>query len=119
MEVPNRIAFDPESITVEDILTERNVTLRSILLDRMGAESFVRQSRAKVVDMDRDRGGQRRLLRILFERGQDFVCLDVHCPSIGKQYFRRVPPQVRTCHQAAARVAGFRNPADYQPEVET
>jgi hypothetical protein len=119
MEVPDRIAFDPESITIEDILTERNVTLRSILLDRMAIESFVKRSRAIVADVDCDRGGERRLLRIPFERGQDFVCLDVRCPSTRKQYFLRVPPDVRTCRQAAAWMAGFRNPTDYQPMVET
>jgi len=119
MEVPDRVAFDPKSITVDDILTERNITLRSVLLDRMGVESFVRQSRAIVADSDRDRGGELRLLRIPFERGRDFLCLDVRCPSTGKQYFLRVPPDMRTCHQAAAWVAGFRNPADYEPAVET
>jgi hypothetical protein len=99
------------------VLTERNLALRSILLDRI--DSFVKESLAVVVDADQDRGGQRRLLRIPLERGQDFLCLDVRCPSTGKQYFLRVPPYTSSCHEAAAWVAGFRNPADYQPAIET
>jgi hypothetical protein len=30
-----------------------------------------------------------------------------------------VPPAMRTCHQAAAWIAGFDNPNDYRPILET
>ncbi len=119
MQVSDRIAFDPESISVAEVLGEINVTMRSILLSRMGLERFVNESRAIVADADRDSGGERRLLRIPFENGDDCVCLEVRCPSTGKQYCLRVPPTTKSCRQAAAWVAGFSDPADYQPVVET
>jgi uncharacterized protein DUF6745 len=117
--VPDRVAFNPETITVDEVLRERNVTTRSILLDRMGVARFVQQSRAVVADRDNDAGGERRLLRIPFENGEDVVCLEVKCPSTGKQYFLRVPPYTKSCAYAAAWIAGFRNPIDYRPIVET
>jgi hypothetical protein len=119
MEVSDRIAFDPESITVAEVLGEINLAMRSVLLDRMGIERFVRESRALVADSDHDSGGNRRLLRIPFQNGEDFVCLDVRCPSTGKQYFLRVPPATKNCRQGAAWIAGFSDPADYQPIAET
>ena len=39
--------------------------------------------------------------------------------STGRQYALRVPPAMRTCRQAAAWTAGFTDPADYNPLVET
>jgi hypothetical protein len=93
--------------------------MRSLLLDRLGIESFVKQARAVVVDVDRDPGGERRLLRIPFENGDHVVCVQVNCPSTGKRYFLRVPPEITTCHAAAAWIAGFANPSDYRPAVET
>jgi hypothetical protein len=119
MVVSDRIVFDPDSITVDDVLGEMDLAMRSILLDRMGIERFVKQSRAVVFDQDRDSGGERRLLRIPFENGQDVVCLEVKCPSTGNQYFLRVPSETRSCRQAAAWVAGFSNPNDYHPIAET
>jgi hypothetical protein len=87
-----RIAFAPETITVEEILGEQNVELRRVLLERMGYHTFMERCQAEVLDEDQDPGGQRQLLR--------------------------VPPTMRSCHQAAAWVAGFENPDDYQPLIE-
>ncbi|NOK61345.1 MAG: hypothetical protein GFH27_549305n114 [Chloroflexi bacterium AL-W] len=50
---------------------------------------------------------------------EDLVCVSVICPSTGRQYLIRVPPQTRTCHQAAAWIAGFDDPNAYQPIAET
>jgi uncharacterized protein DUF6745 len=117
--VSDRIAFDPESITVREILTEPNVELRRVLIDRVGMEWFVANSHAEVIDRDRDTGGDRELLRIRFDGGEDVVCVAVHCPSTGRRYVLRVPPEIRTCRQAVAWTAGIQDPSAYQPAVET
>jgi hypothetical protein len=117
--IPDRVAFDPESITVEEILAEENLTLRRILLDRVGVEWFVTQAASTTVDADRDAGGERRLLMIDFANGDDLVCLQVQCPSTGHQYLLRVPPETRTCKQAAAWIAGFGSAEAYEPVLET
>jgi hypothetical protein len=47
------------------------------------------------------------------------VCVSVLCPSTGRQYIIRVPPEMTSCHQAVAWVAGFDDPALYRPLAET
>jgi hypothetical protein len=44
--------------------------------------------------------------------------LKVVCPSTGHLHVLRVPPHMRSCRQAAAWIAGFDNPDDYQPIIE-
>jgi hypothetical protein len=117
--VSDRIAFEPDEITVGEILGEANLTRRRILLDRVGIEWFVDQVDTKVVDQDCDAGGERRLLRIAFTGGEDLVCLDVRCPSTGSRYVLRVPPRMGTCVEAAAWIAGYSDPVRYRPAVET
>ena len=47
------------------------------------------------------------------------LCRPFPVPATGRRYVLRVPPQTRTCRQAAAWIAGFDNPDDYQPLAET
>ena len=117
--VSRRVAFNPETITYQEVLSERNVELRRILLERMGYERFMEQAQAKVIDQDKDPGGDRRLMKVGMEADEDLVCLAVTCPSTGRQYMLRVPPSTRTCHQAAAWIAGFDRADDYRPMKET
>jgi hypothetical protein len=117
--VDERIAFRPETITVEEIFEEQNTEKRRVLLERMGYEKFLSEARAMELDKDRDAGGVRRLLRVEFAGDEPLVCLNVFCPSTGRQYMLRVPPQMRHCHAAAAWIAGFDNPDEYQPVQET
>lgn len=118
-QVSDRIAFEPESITVDEILSELNLEWRRVLLERVGMEWFVANSEASVIDQDEDAGGQRRLLRVRFQNGHDVVCLDVQCPSTGHCYILQVPPDMHTCTQSAAWIAGFNNASNYRPVVET
>ncbi|HYF63543.1 MAG TPA: hypothetical protein VD886_12065 [Herpetosiphonaceae bacterium] len=117
--VSHRVAFQPETITVDEIIDEENAELRRVLMERMGYETFLEQADADTIDRDRDPGGERRLLRVPIEDDEDLVCLAVICPSTGRQYILRVPPSTNTCHQAAAWIAGFDNPALYRPLIET
>ena len=117
--IDERIAFRPETITAEEVLGEENAELRRVLLERMGYERFLARARAKVRDTDRDAGGERRLLMVPLPGDEPLVCLAVLCPSTGRQYLLRVPPSMRTCHQAAAWIAGFDNPELYRPIKET
>jgi hypothetical protein len=116
--VEPRIAFHPETITAAEVLTEPNAELRRIKLERMGTERFFAEADATVLDVDRDAGGERRLLRVTFPGDEPLVCVSVCCPSTGRRYLLRVPPQVTTCHEAVAWTAGLEASA-YKPEVET
>jgi hypothetical protein len=116
--IPVRVALDPGWITMADVVTERNAERRRVLIERMGYERFVAESKARVLDCDRDPGGPRELIRVELEGDEPLVFLCVRCPSTGQRYVLRVPPSTPTCHAAAAWIAGFDDPADYAPLVE-
>lgn len=117
--VDRRIAFHPEQLTVDELLTERNAERRRALLDRYGYGRFLRDARAEVLNEDRDPGGPRALLRVKLPGDEDLVAMSCFCPSTDRQYIIRVPPTITTCHHAAAWIAGFDAPDDYQPLIET
>ena len=117
--IDRRIAFHPELMTVDELLTERNAERRRALLDRYGYGRFLLDAHAEILNRDHDPGGERQLLRVKLPDDEDLVALSCFCPSTSRQYIIRVPPTTTTCHQAAAWIAGFDNPDDYQPLVET
>lgn len=114
-----RIAFRPESIPVEEVLGEQNAERRRVLMDRYGYGRFLKDAGAQVLDRDRDPGGERQLLRLVLQGDEDLVAMSCFCPSTGRQYMLRVPPQTATCRAAAAWIAGFDDPDDYRPVQET
>lgn len=117
--VDERIAFRPEEITAEEVLQETNAESRRVKLERMGYERFLEAANSEVLDSDTDAGGTRTLLRVPLEDDEPLVCVSVNCPSTSRQYLIRVPPTTTTCRQAIAWTAGFENPDDYRPAVET
>jgi hypothetical protein len=119
VQVSDRVAFaSPQSLTGQEILNTANVELRRILIERLGYDNFVAQVGGLVRDRDQDLGGERQLLFIPFEDDEPLLLLKVTCPSTGHIHVLRVPPHLRTCRQAAAWVAGFDNPNDYDPLIE-
>jgi hypothetical protein len=114
-----RVVFHPETITAQEVLGETNAEKRRVLLERMGYDAFIAGAQATVLDRDRDPGGPRHLLLVPLDDDEPLVCLVVRCPSTGRQYALRVPPLTQTCRQAAAWIAGFDNPDDYRPVMET
>lgn len=117
--VDHRVAFHPEQLSVDEVLAERNSERRRVLIDRYGYGRFLTDARAKVLNSDTDPGGRRQLLRIELPGDEPLVALSCFCPSTQRQYIIRVPPETKTCHQAAAWIAGFDDPADYHPLIET
>ena len=117
--IDGRIAFHPETLSAVEILAEQNVERRRVMLLRFGMEKFLDAVSAELLDEDRDPGGPRRLLQVPLQGDEPLVCLSVHCPSTGRHYLIRVPPDTKSCRHAAAWVAGFDNPDDYRPLVET
>ncbi|HEY3325089.1 MAG TPA: hypothetical protein VGP72_31840 [Planctomycetota bacterium] len=117
--IESRIAFHPETITVQEILRQQNAELRRVLLERYGFSRFMQEAKAELLDKDSDPGGERRLLRVKLEGDEDLVCVSFVCPSTGRQYITRVPPDMATCQQAVAWMAGFDDPKHYRPLIET
>jgi hypothetical protein len=117
--VSAQIAFFPETLKSADIIAERNAELRRVMIERVGFEKFIHEVKAEVLDRDQDRGGERKLFRVQLENDEPVVVVSIICPSTGRQYLVRVPPNTRTCRQAVAWTAGFDNPDDYAPVAET
>jgi hypothetical protein len=117
--VDERIAFHPEQLTAKEALAEKNAEIRRVMIERIGYFRFAQEARAKVLDEDRDPGGVRQLLFIDLREDEPLVGLSCYCPSTARQYLIRVPPTMKTCHQAAAWMAGFDDPSLYRPQIET
>lgn len=117
--IDQTIAFHPEKLSAKKILAETNAEVRRVMIERMGYLEFALDAGAKELDRDTDPGGPRRLLRIELEGDEPLVGLACACPSTGRQYLLRVPPDIKSCHQAAAWMAGFDDPKKYKPVVET
>lgn len=116
--VPKEWVEDPSSITAKTILEQRNVELRRILLSLKGLEAFAKEANSEVIDQDIDGGGEpRRLLRIPQRDDEDIYLLHYSDASQNKEGFLRVPPTMRTCHEAVAWTFGV-EPDLYRPEVE-
>lgn len=111
--------FHPETIQVKDILEERNAAIRAALFSRMGLARFLSEAKAKIIDSDLDAGGRRQLIEVPMPAGEPIVGLKVICPSTEHIHFLRIPPTIRNCEAAAAWIAGFANPEDYKPVLET
>jgi hypothetical protein len=117
--VSHRVAFQPETIQCDEVLRESNLEVRRVLLERLGYARFLEEVGAKELDTDTDPGGKRRLLTVAIPNDEPLVVLAVSCPSTQRQYLLRVPPKTTSCHEAAAWIAGFDDPALYQPLMET
>lgn len=115
----HRVVFEPEKLTTAEILQERNAEVRRIMIERLGLQRFLAEANAETLHTDTDAGGIRKLLRLALANDEDLVCVSVNCPSTGRHYLIRVPPSMQDCHQAVAWTAGFDNPDDYAPLVET
>lgn len=117
--VSHKIVFHPETLSAEEILKERNAELRRVMIERLGYEKLLEIAHAVELDRDKDAGGERRLLRIPLEGDEAVVCVSVQCPSTGHRFILRVPPNMTSCRQAVAWTAGYDNPNDYAPAVES
>ncbi len=122
--IPWQNAFRPDSIMVSQILGEPNVQVRRDMIDLFGFERLVELVETAIIHEDRDPGGRRMLVRVRYPnddwrfQAPDEMILSVKCPSTGHRYYLGVPPRMRTCHQAAAWLAGFDDPRDYKPLIE-
>lgn len=117
--IDEQIACHPETLRAQDVFNNPNVEVRRVMIERMGYERFLAEANAETLDQDQDAGGSRRLLLVPLKEDEPLVCLAVLDPSTGRRYVLRVPPNMQSCHQAAAWIAGFENPDDYHPIAET
>ena len=105
--VPQKAIMAPETITVAEADAETNAEVRRVLIERMGVDRYVRESGAKVVDMD---GGLRvpgGAARVLVETKGGEKWLYGTDGSTARCYWMPVPRDVKTCAEAHSRIAGM------------
>lgn len=148
VKVPEALVLTPNILTKKEIDEERNAEVRRIMLNIYGAEKYLQESNAEVLDVDKDQfGRQRRLLRIPFDE-ESIVRVEVtnsspeldetpkglYKTSFYKKYFLPVHPELRpllsdteqtfgepqkmTCHNAVASTFGKRG-EEYGIEGQT
>jgi hypothetical protein len=122
--VPSDVIFNPQNLTPGRILTEPNAEIRRLMLEKVGIEKVLLSAAAAIIDSDHDAGGARSLVQVKLRAGrnanpQNCLFLRCCCPSTGREYLLPVAPNITTCRAAAAWLAGFDNPDDYQPILET
>jgi len=113
--VTEQIIMRPETMSLQQILSERNLEIQRIMIERFGGLAKVmREARARVVH----RSPQGTLYRLVQPDREPLVVLEVTCPSTGRKYMLRVPPWTPTVREAIAWT--FDIPASaYNPVLET
>ena len=114
--VTQQIVEQPDTITAQQILDERNAEVRRVMVERLGVDRFLIGANAQPIDRD-DAG--RALYSIPLPDDEPMVAVKVTCPTTEQVYFLRVPPTVKRCDEAVAWTFGYERVADYAPQVET
>ena len=115
--IPAHVINHPESITAKQILAEENAEVRRVMIERVGMERFIADAKAKEIHKH-DRGT---LLSIDLPGDPEKVLRAVRVtdPSTGRQYFLRVPPQIKRADDAVAWSFHFEVASEYNPIAET
>lgn len=120
--IPEEAITSPRSLTSRQIDAVENAEVRRALIERCGADRYLRDGGAMTVHTDR----YGTLYRKPAGNGepQQWVRVVNSTPEPDgtfREYFLRVPPDVRTAHEAVAWTFGFdRENADlYRPIIET
>ncbi|PJF38186.1 MAG: hypothetical protein CUN55_18290, partial [Phototrophicales bacterium] len=94
--VPEKVVLNPETITIQEIQSEENQEKRRIMIERYGADKYLGEIDAQVIDVD-IRGvhgaGPRALMREP-NGNQWLVCND---GSTDRVYHLFVPDSIKTC----------------------
>lgn len=127
--VPRYVIEEPEKITVKDIEDEDNAEVRRVKTEQYGLERYLKDTNAKVIDddfkADKDgiMTGMGRLWKKQIPNDEDLVMVEVQNSTREpdghfKTYFLRVPPDMRTAHQAIAWTFG-KTKKGYAPSMES
>jgi hypothetical protein len=117
--VPSWLIERPEEITIEAIRGELNLELRRCMIERFGRERFLVETGAELIAQD-EHG---KLWRSELTQGRAHILLQVQNGTLEpdgtrRLYFLRVPPDIRTPHQAVAWTYGL-STAQYELAIRT
>jgi hypothetical protein len=125
VEVPRFAIEAPEQITAHTILSESNQEVRRVLVARMGSERLVKETGARPISQDSSGTlweipesitgvpGSRHALRVV-----EFVNITPEPDGTHRHYFLRVPPHLRSAHDAVAWTFNLEG-REYDPAIES
>lgn len=121
--IPQQVIESPSTITVNKIIAERNSEIRRVMVERFGIARFIKESGASKIHEDEFGTLYRKEIRRGERRVEPLVMVKVinSTPDAGgikREYFIRVPPNIKTAHEAVAWTFNIPT-AKYQPETET
>jgi hypothetical protein len=117
--VPNTLIQHPERITPESILSQQNVELRRIMIERYGFDRYLEAQGGSVLHSD-ETGTLYRIEQLGDEPLVLVEVTDATPMKNGefKRYVLRVPPTVTTAYEAVAWTFGVTD-GNYQPAIQT
>ncbi len=103
-----------DKLTAREILSCRNVEIRSLLLNQFGHEKLIKELEGKIIHQD----GDSQLINLnLCNITEPIRVVKVKDSTTKKYYILRVPPTVITCKQVIAWTFGLEE--EYNPTMET
>ena len=120
--VPKRAIMEPDSYTASEIVSMPNVEVARSIFEIVGVDTFMRTADATELHKDMDGAGMPRRLMQFGRAGtlngsEPLTVLQVTDPSTLRVYHLTVPPEMQTCHQAAAWTFNIK-PEQYNPVLE-
>lgn len=117
--VPRAVVENPDSLSAREVLTESDVEVRRVMVERVGLERLIRDGGAR--RLSEDETGI--LWRLDMAEDEPIVCVEVTDASPGpgdafRRHVLRVPPGVRSAREAVAWTFGV-DPGEYRPLIET
>lgn len=114
IEVTNTLykVLNDKSVSPKEIIGLPNAEVRRAVVELIGYDKIV--SEAQVLDESETDGT---LLKIPLQEDEDIVLVHVKDPSTTREYFLRVPPNMKTAKRARAWTFGFTE-GDFNPKIE-
>lgn len=108
VKVTRQIIESPGTLTVADADKADNAEVRRIIIDRMGAEKYLRESGAKLIHEDVETARKGAAPRALVEdKNGDKWLIGRDGSTKKRTYYMPVPNTVKTCKEAHESICGF------------
>jgi len=118
--VNEQIIMRPHTLDPKEIIQHPNAEIRRVMTERYGLDKLMIELKAEVLDEDTDdQGNNRKLLRLqIAGEAEPTVAAYVACPSTGRTYALRVPPDTTKVGDGVAWTFGV-DPKEYRPQFQT
>jgi hypothetical protein len=119
--VPKKYILEPETLTVEEVMTQSNTEVRYAGMRIVGYEKFLNSKFVKQIHEDKEKGQSLYSISGITRQPFGLVKVVNSTPEPDgsfKDYYLTVPGNLRTCKAAVAWTFG-KEEKEYQPALET